>query len=288
VTVSATKLTDPLLVNLGCGNRFHPAWLNLDLHSHAKEVRECDLSKGIPLPEFSATAVYSAAVVEHIPRINLRAYLAECFRELKRGGIVRLSVPDFRRQVTAYLDAIKRAEAGVPRAAADHEWMILEIVDQIGRNIGGGGMAAFFSGDGPSNLPFVVERIGEEGQILAQDLRGRHLSSDIDLNASRNHLVRGGWVGRVLLKWLLRSRDLKTELAALEVGRFRLTSGEVHQWVYDDWSLKQILNDTGFTNLRTRAHGDSDIPEWESFLLEVDEFGSVRKPDLFVVEGIKP
>jgi hypothetical protein len=94
-------------------------------------------------------------------------------------------------------------------------------------------------------------------------------------------------LGVFLLKFLLRSRDIRKDLAAWEVGRFRLFSGETHQWAYDRVSLGNLFQQAGFSEIQVKAHGESRISNWRDYHLEVDENGFVEKPDLFVMEGIK-
>ena len=84
-------------LNLGCGSRYHPDWINIDIVPHGPEVIQHDLSRGIPLPDASCDVVYHTAVLEHMRRSDAAAFLAECYRVLKPGGIVRVGVPDLER-----------------------------------------------------------------------------------------------------------------------------------------------------------------------------------------------
>lgn len=276
------------LINLGCGCRLHPAWENYDLQSRRPGVIECDFLKGIPADDGTASAVYSSAVLEHIPRRDVPAFFNECFRVLKPGGFLRLSVPDFEAQARLYLDLVEMVGKGDAAAGEKLEWIILEMIDQAGRNMSGGGMAEFLARKGSALREFVVDRIGKEGSDLIDKLGKRGFSSAIDLGKSRHHLVRGGIIGAWLLKFLLRSPDVRKDLAALEVGRFRLFSGEVHEWSYDRASLATLFRNFGFGDIRVMRHGESGIPGWCGFHLEVDADGVVEKPDLFIVEGMKP
>jgi len=276
-----------LLVNIGCGRRIHPDWHNLDLHSNVPGVIECDVTKGVPVADGAARAVYSAALFEHIRRPDVNGFLAECARILEPGGLIRLAVPDFRQQVEAYLEALARAEAGDATAAADREWMIIEIIDQVGRDISGGAMAAFVAGEGPTNADYIEKRIGAEATDLMDALRGIDPRDFSGLPGQSRARVRGGWIGKKIFGWLLGSPDVEQDLAALAVGRFRIESGEVHQWVYDEWSTTQILKDAGFESITAMPHGQSGIPGWSGFELEVDAGGKVKKPDLLILEGCK-
>ena len=277
----------PLLVNVGCGSRYHPSWLNYDLHSSAPEVIACDLTKGIPLQSSVADAVYSAAVLEHIRPVDVPSFLAECFRVLKPGGFLRIAVPDFEQQVRVYLAELEAAKGGSSAANTRREWMLVEMIDQVGREKSGGGMAAFLSRKQSVHEDFIVQRIGEEGRGLLRSLKGRTVQADPDLGAPRGHLVRGRKLGQMLCKWLLRSADLQADLTALEVGRFRLNSGEVHRWVYDEMSLKDCMSAAGLKNLTAMPHGQSSIPNWTDYHLEVSPNRMVQKPDLLIVEGVK-
>jgi len=48
--------------------------------------------------------VYSSHLLEHFPRKEGRAFVSECFRVHKQGGIVRLVVPDLSYIVGEYID----------------------------------------------------------------------------------------------------------------------------------------------------------------------------------------
>jgi hypothetical protein len=74
--------------------------------------------------------------------------------------------------------------------------------------------------------------------------------------------------------------------AALREGLFRV-QGEVHQWMYDRFSLERILRQSGFVSIRKRAAADSDIDGFSGHQLEIVD-GRERKPDSLYMEGRKP
>ncbi len=278
----------PVLVNLGCGLRFHRAWKNFDLHSRRAEVTACNFLKGIPLPDASADAIYCAAVLEHIERAEVPEFLAECHRVLKPGGIIRVSVPDFEAQARLYLSLLDDLASGDSAVEDQLNWILLEMLDQCSRDCSGGSMAEFLAEKGEQYQDFIRERIGQEGADLIPKLSKRGFQANIDLAAKRSHLVRGGFLGRWLLKLLLRSEDVRADLAALEVGRFRLRSGEVHRWAYSFPTLAKQLERAGFAHVERMEHGVSRVAGWESYGLEVNVAGQVEKPDLMVLEAAKP
>ncbi len=277
-----------LLVNVGCGLRFDPAWLNLDLHSRVPEVKECNFLQGLPLDDECAEVVYCAAVLEHVLPAEVPRFLQDCFRVLQPGGIFRVSVPDFEAQARLYLSLLDASAIGDGEAADRLEWILLEMFDQGSRDCSGGYMAEFLASKGERHRDFIRDRIGKEGVALIPKLSKRRFRAGVDLAAKRSHLVRGGVIGQWLFKFLLRSKDVRGDLAALEVGRFRLRSGEVHRWAYSFPTLKKLLEGAGFNHVERMEHGRSRVQQWDSYHLEIDSEGQVEKPDLMVLEAVKP
>lgn len=275
-------------INIGCGYRFHKDWLNLDLHAHSPGVVACDLTKGIPVKSGDGDAVYAAAVLEHIRPQNVPGFLAECNRVLMKGGVIRLAVPDFEQQVRVYLDTLARMDQGDCSAMSDRDWMILEMLDQSIREKSGGEMLRFLLRENIPNTEFILQRIGVEGSdLLDQISKNRKSWQESPLDIPNKTQVPFGKIGRMLVKWLLKSDNLEKDLQALEIGRFRLLSGEVHQWAYDRYSLEQVFENAGFSQIARCEHGKSRIPNWESYHLEVSDSGIIEKPDLLVMEAVK-
>ena len=135
----------PDRVNLGCGPFAPPGWLNVDgswnawftHHKHLRQALELvgvinasnqgadwqvsplvhDLSKPLPFPDNSVSAIYASHVLEHLYRNQAMALLSECKRVLKPGGVLRLVVPDLHALVVEYLNSKNN---GSSRSAADN------------------------------------------------------------------------------------------------------------------------------------------------------------------------
>lgn len=275
-------------VNLGCGSRYHPEWINIDMTPRGPEVIKHDLSRGLPLPDAACDVVYHAAVLEHMRRSDAAAFLAECYRVLKPGGTVRVGVPDLEKTCQLYLSRLAAALNGDEAAAHDYDWIMLELYDQTVREKSGGDMLDYLRQNPLPNETFVYERIGEEGRQLVQALRSQESHSrrslPIHLQKLRRRLrALPGAVKRRIVLWLLGSDDRR----ALESGRFRL-AGEVHQWMYDRFSLARLLSLTGFVDPQLQDSSTSRIPNWTSYHLDTLPNGQVIKPDLFFMEAIKP
>ena len=80
---------------------------------------------------------------------------------------------------------------------------------------------------------------------------------------------------------------LGKEYRTLQIGRFR-QSGEIHQWMYDHYSLSVLLKKCNLTDVIQRSATESYIPDWTRFNLDTEMDGTVYKPDSLFMEAIKP
>jgi len=268
-------------LNLGCGERFHPDWINVDLTAERSHVIAHDLAKGIPFSSDSADAVYHAAVFEHIRRDEARSFLREIYRVLKPGGIVRVGVPDLEKICRIYLEKLEAAVVGDQEAASDYDWILLEMLDQMTREKSGGRMLEYLRRQPLPNEKFVLRRIGDEGRKLIDQIRHQKMPG------TKNFLARLGGFVRAVRDRLLNIVAGPNTARALAIGRFRL-QGEVHHWMYDRFSLARELMAAGFSDPTIRSASESAIPDWSRFCLDVQSDGMINKPDLLFMEAIKP
>jgi predicted SAM-dependent methyltransferase len=254
------------LLNLGCGSRHHSDWINVDLYSAGPGVIPCDLSHGLPFTGNNFDVVYHSHLLEHFSKTAGAALLRECFRVLKLGGIIRIVVPDFEKLVRLYLDIMEKASCGEPKAQERYDWIILEMIDQMVRNRPGGEMLEYWKQNPMPAEDFVIERCGSEVLNALSVMR----------NPSKTDREKSPGASPIPGK----------ELDPKEIGQFRL-SGEVHLWVYDRYSLEALLKVAGFRNIRVCQARESEIPNFNSYLLDIETDGSVRKPDSLMMEARK-
>ncbi len=93
---------DNVRLNIGCGARPTPGWVNFDMFASA-QVDLWDCRQGLPFADATIQAIYSEHVFEHLElEDEARPFLAECLRCLKPGGVLRLVVPDAGAYLIAY------------------------------------------------------------------------------------------------------------------------------------------------------------------------------------------
>jgi predicted SAM-dependent methyltransferase len=101
-------LTGEWRVNLGCGGDLRSGWLNIDFTPDGQptprvgELINHDLREGLPLPPGSCSYIYTSHLLEHLSAVEGTRLMRDCHAALRRGGIMRVCLPDFRQALKAY------------------------------------------------------------------------------------------------------------------------------------------------------------------------------------------
>jgi predicted SAM-dependent methyltransferase len=275
------------MLNIGCGASYHPDWINLDVSPADPNVLAVDINSGLPFSSEFATICYSSHVLEHLDKAGARNLIAECFRVLKHGGVIRLVIPDLEALVREYLRVLDAVTSGDGQRDLDYDWVMLELYDQMVRNYSGGEMARFLENLDEKDRLFVRSRIGVEAEdfwVPKEALSGGgRLKTKVNRISWRKLLK---LLREMLAGWLVYLVAGKTALKNFRMGCFR-GRGEVHQWMYDRYSLRRLLDQVGFVNVTICAANESRILEYEKYSLDVSN-GVIRKPDSLYIEASKP
>jgi predicted SAM-dependent methyltransferase len=280
------------LVNLGCGQRYHKDWTNIDFVSNSEDVIQHNLLDGIPINDNEVDLVYHSHVLEHFSKEQGVYFIKECYRVLKVNGIIRIAVPDLETIVKEYLNNLQLAMEGNVEAKHNYEWIKLELFDQMVRNESGGDMKNYLYQPILENESYVFKRIGSEGEIIRESFLNKKvlvqgIKKKIQPKVSILKLfLRKGKSIFAKLKVRKQKKSLtEQELKALKIGQFRL-GGEIHQWMYDRYSLSELLSQIGFTDIKVCSAFESEIQNWESYQLDIIN-GEIRKPDSLFMEARK-
>jgi predicted SAM-dependent methyltransferase len=255
------------LLNLGCGTRHHPAWVNIDLRMTGPGVISYDLRQGsLPFAPNVFEAVYLSHLLEHFQKRYAPVLLRECYRVLKPKGIIRVVVPDLEQIARLYIEALSGALLGDEELQRRYEWIVLELIDQMVRHRSGGEMYEYWKQTPMPAEDFVIERLGSEVLNALALLRSPAQPASSVSSPSEN--------------------DVDRESDPVQVGTFRL-SGEAHLWMYDRYALGVLLQTTGFRHAGVLAAHESAIPDFNTYLLDIEPDGKVRKPDSLFMEARK-
>jgi predicted SAM-dependent methyltransferase len=270
-------------LNLGCGKRFHKDWVNLDFVSNNPLVKSHNLLNGIPFENNSFDVVYHSHVLEHFNKADGEKFITDCYRVLKPGGVIRIAVPDLEHIVRQYLNKLEESMEGNVQSQHDYNWIMLELYDQTVRNSSGGEMAKYLFQEQIPNEKYVFERIGCE----AKDLREQYFNAKKKSPSIPN--FKASPLRFLSFSYYLnkfKKSEHKEENLALQIGNFRL-GGEIHQWMYDRYSLKHLCNKVGFKKFMVVDAFTSNISDWSKYMSLDVEHDKVRKPDSIFIEAIK-
>ena len=276
-------LAEGPLLNIGCGRRYHEDWVNLDLETSDPSVIRHDVNEGIPFEDGRFAAVYHSHILEHLEPADGRKLIQECYRVLKPGGILRVVVPDLECIARLYLETHQEAWLGDEASQINYNWMKLELLDQLVRRRSGGRMGRYMASREIKNSQFVKSRLGDEFSICQSHGSTEALASlPLLKRLGRMSLGFRRRLSRTLVGWLLGT----DATAALDEGLFR-SEGEIHRWMYDRFSLRELTESTGFEGFAICEAFESQIADYASF--ELDAVGDlVRKPDSIFIECEKP
>ncbi|APB34598.1 type 11 methyltransferase [Gloeomargarita lithophora Alchichica-D10] len=293
-------------LNLGCGSRYVSSddWLNTDFTVHTPGIFAIDLRKKLPFQENTFDLIYHSHVLEHLTRIDAENFLGECYRILKPNGILRIVVPDLENIVREYMQILDEIRAGMGTAPGKYDWIMLELYDQVARQTPGGMMLKYLQQPEIPGYHYVLGRGGKEVQEIihrAQDSYSVKESPSKKFN-SQWHRLRYYlyWKPKQFIRHLpsylkglpsvVREKSiamlLSQEYDLLKISRFR-NCGEIHQWMYDSYSLEQSLQSIGFTEIQVQSPHTSYLNNWHQFNLDTESDGSIYKPNSLYMEGKK-
>lgn len=274
-------------LNVGCGNKFHKAWVNVDMSSNSPHVKSYNLLNGIPFPNDKFDVVYHSQVLEHFSKEKAPSFARECLRVLKPGGIMRVVVPDLENIVNEYIKHLnENIRNPSSQSVANYDWILLEMYDQTVRNYSGGQMAEFLQQPELINEKYIIDRIGYVGRSI----RDSYLATENSIQPTSNLIevmkkVKSAGIRRII-KYIIGRISSSISSEAKRIGSFRL-GGQIHMWMYDRFSLSRLLKEVGFVEIEIKTPYESSIPEWDKYELDVKD-GAVFDPTSLFMEARKP
>ena len=125
-----------------------------------------------------------------------------------------------------------------------YDWILLEMYDQLVRNYSGGDMATYLQNLDPAKAAFIEDKIGREGRSIVESELPRTTptkSKPENYLKSALHALRDTLSPQ--LKTMKQEVIMSSELE--NIGRFR-RGGEIHYWMYDEYSLMRLLKQAGY------------------------------------------
>ena len=95
-------MTEPLQLHLGCGKRFIPGFVHIDLDDFPHVDYRSSIDRLPMFGDETVDLIYCSHALPYFDRLQALEVLKECRRVLKPGSVLRLSVPDFAALVHLY------------------------------------------------------------------------------------------------------------------------------------------------------------------------------------------
>lgn len=251
-------------LNIACGARYHSDWVNIDFHPRGNEVNKANILKGLPFDDSSFEAAYSSHFFEHISTTEARFVLKEIHRILMPGGIVRIVVPDLENVCMEYLRVLDLEDSEEKRTK--YKWIVTELLDQMTRNERRGEMGKLFdqaiARDDKVLKDYILHRTGDNLNDQGEK-RKRKITFDKIKNEIFYRYI--GFIKLLLPKSTRNLLFVNTEI------------GEKHRWMYDKYSLTQMLKEAGFSNVKTEAYNTSRITDFLKYNLDNNKDGTSYK-----------
>jgi predicted SAM-dependent methyltransferase len=276
------------MLNIGCGARYHPDFVNIDLYKASNEVDEANIKKPLVFEDNSFDVIYLSHLLEHLNREEGEGLLKECYRVSKPGGIVRVVVPDLEEIVEEYQQCLRSLEEGDKGARYKHEWIVMELYDQAVREKSGGSMVDYVRRAPQEMNDYLQKRLGE----IFYSLKEYKEAGGRNVDATKLNGVFHSWGNLRLLVRLLFTKTIMaiiwgkdgkglTDLIMLQI------TGEKHKFMYDRYSLSRTLEEAGFIDVVICSCSESRIEGWERFNLDTSSEGKIYKPGSLYCEAEK-
>jgi Methyltransferase domain len=250
-------------------------------------TRYVDLSVSpLGFPDETFDAVYAYHVFEHLPPPHGQSCARQIFKALKPGGIWRVSVPDLETACRDYLEALQAAAGDSSRMnAVRYRWAVMAIFEQMVRDRTGGMM-----------LDAIEEGAYDEEQL--RQMFGDMLLPLVERLSSQSGQERRSREARPprsagICEWVRRvSRGMRRIVGASRPHvANRLdpqVTKEAVQWMYDRLSLRWLLEEAGFQDVRQVDHRSSGIPGWSEYDFDRSNKGGYPLDPSVYMEGRKP
>ena len=245
------------VLNLGCGNSIINSWVNVDISPLADNVKKMNFLNGLNFSNESFDVVYMSHVLEHIPIEDVLNVSSEIYRVLRPGGILRIVVPNLEAIAQEYLQELQ-LERDSGEVSWRRSWLTLELLDQMTRRNSGGLMKVWY------------EEVASQSKEISDFVSWR-VGQRIKTRVDRQLFPKTTFA----LPWLA-SKSLKKSKKRGWFLKEKLRKGEKHLWMWDELSLKELSDLTGFSKFTRYSATTSQLSD---FFREIDQdaLGNPRK-----------
>ncbi len=250
------------------------------------DVRYHDVRKKLPFADSTFDAAYAFHIVEHLTPAEATIFAMELYRLLKPGGIIRISTPDLEDICRSYLRQLEDCRRdSSDRNMVRYRWAVIELLDQLVRERSGGLMSPAVA-RGDFDLEFAKSRYGDVfDEFRSPPALEKAVRQPRSLLRHLAPFIPEPLIARFRRVWHAKKLRKEELLASFEDPR---QNGEINKWMYDELSLRMLLESAGFRDYRRQDYKSSMIPDWERYALDQSTYGDhAIEPSLYA-EATRP
>ncbi|MDJ0507812.1 MAG: methyltransferase domain-containing protein [Crocosphaera sp.] len=266
-------------VNLGCGDRYTQGWVNLDFNSENPDVIPHNLLNSLPFSNEEVDVIYNSHFLEHFSLEDAKKILTECYRVLKKGGVIRIVVPDLESVCREYLYMLDNIDK--PENEEKYQWIVMELLDQMVRTEKWGLMNVYWEEivkkDNKLIIDYVKDRLGIDIRQYYDDNPMSEQSNSLNLTKIKKQLL-NWYIGVIKNLFPPAYRKAIVDQTML---------GEKHKWMYDKYSLPSLLQTVGFSKIEILNEKTSKIPNFNDDYLDINIDGTAYRKSSIYCEAYK-
>jgi SAM-dependent methyltransferase len=241
------------MLNVACGSKMNWRWVNLDFSLTARLAHHLTIAKML-----NRVGVLSEARYERLLRVDPEIILWD----LKKG----IPFPDESFDVVYSSHFLEHIDLEAVGPFLDEVYRVLKrrgtvriVVPNLQALIG-------------CYLSSVKKLESGDESVLKEHQRTVHRLFD--------QMVRTQSAGTSVQRPFVRAVERLVRGGPAKIG-------ELHRWMYDKYTLRDLLKSVGFTDIWECDYCTSGIEGWAEFNLDSNDNGEEYKPDSLIMEGMK-
>jgi len=255
-----------LTYSLHKGPLYRKEWTNILFSLLPQPPKEMnihyyDIRKTLPFNDNTFDNIYAMHVIEHLHPQEGLIFMQEIKRVLKPQGICRISTPDLEDVIRNYLKRLKLCrEDDSQKNNTNHHWALLEVFDQLSRHKSGGEMVDTIQ-EGNFDEEYLKERYGDvyaefnvgKANQIQEEIKAQLKAEAGNCDAKRTLLTK---IKDKIEHKLYHQKLMKLNRQFNNDPRKTLES---NKWMYDQFSLRLLMEDAGFNDYQVKDYKTSDI-----------------------------
>jgi len=244
-----------------------------------------DIRNPLPYPQNTFNVVYCNHVAEHLTPDEGLNLVKDLYRVLEPGGVCRVVVPDLELAATEYINCLRQV---ISFPDTEHirryEWAVADLIDQMVRKQSGGVMwNKLSSGD------VDWDQIRRCNGDVFEDIRTGKIFQETKAQPLKTKKYK--LINKFQERWINKFKEDFYKILFNQFGVLKKPYVEVlnekNMWMYDRFSLPELLKKGGFTKVTLCDYKTSGITNWGKYDFDRAENGDYPLEPSVYAEGFK-